>query len=301
MNTDKYNLVYSNNTHIKGIEEVDVNLVLNLNSNVEIGGVEGYVRDENNNPIENATVKIFDQNFTPFAHTITDALGKYQILNVPSADYKINCSKEGYLYNTSSQIFIPNVDVRDFNFTLAQDPDFGKNIIAGRLFAEGSREPIANARILVKNTTNTIIATTYTADDGEFLITDLVDGTYILEPVINGYENITIHTFTVSGGNISNIILTMIKVTVDIKGTYTGQILNNVGVPVANAIVGLYKIVDGMEILVKYSKTNLEGRYMFGNVEEGEYKVKSKNITQTLPTSNSTIENENDNKVGNDN
>ncbi len=294
MKTDKYNLVYSNNTHIKGIEEVDVNLTLSLNENKETGGIEGVVCDKDNKPIENATVKIFDQNFVPFAHSVTDIYGKYQILNVPSANYKINCSKDGYLYNTSTQVYISTIDILDVNFTLTKDPDFGKNVIAGRLFTEGTREPIKSARILVKDDKNKIVATTYSADDGEFLITDLDDGTYTLEPIVSGYENVTVNTFSVCGGNISNIILTMIKVTVDIKGTYTGQILNNVGVPVSNAIVGLYKIVDGMETLVKYSKTNLEGRYMFGNVSEGDYKVKAKTVDSQLPQNISSPENQNE-------
>lgn len=292
MKKDLYNLVYSNNTNISGIEEIDVNLTLNTNTNIVIGGIEGYVYDSNGKPVIGATVKIFDQTFTPFAHSITDAQGKYQILNIPTGNYKINCVQIGYLYNSSIQIFIPSVDIVNQDFTLILDDTYGQNVIAGLLLVEGTREPINNAEIIVKDSVGDVVVVTYSADDGEFLITDLIDGTYTIEPILIGYKTTTVNKFTVSSGLINNVIITMLKVQVDAKGTYTGQIVDNVGVPVFGAIVGLYKIIDGKEFLVKYTRTNAEGRYMFGNVEEGEYKVKAKNIG-SIPKQNTNSDGDN--------
>lgn len=304
MNIDNYNLSYSVKSTLKGTEEVDVNLVLNNSKPSSNGGVKGKVTDKDKNPIKNATVKIFDQNFVPFMHTVTNDDGTYQILNVPTGNYKINATALGYIYGDSSQVFVPEIDDAEVNFTLDIDNNFALNTIAGLLYVEGTKNPIANAKIIVKNASDNIVLVTNSADDGEFLITDLVDGTYTIETILSGYRSLVVNTFTVTGGAIYNVILNMINVTVDIKGTYTGQILDNTGKPIFGAVVGLYSISESGERLVYLTKTNLEGRYMFGNVPEGDYVVKSKNIgstvatTPTQPNNSSSQSNNTDNTDG---
>lgn len=290
MNIDNYNLNYSTKSTLTGTSEVDVNLVLNNNKPSYNGGVKGKVTDKDKNPIKNATVKIFDQNFVPFMHTVTNDDGTYEILNVPTGNYKINATALGYIYNASSQVFVPEVDYAVVDFTLDIDNNFALNTIAGLLYVDGTKNPISNAKIVVKDGSNNVVLVTNSADDGEFLITDLIDGTYTIETILSGYKSLVVNTFTVTGGAIYNVILYMINVTVDIKGTYTGQILDSTGKPIFGAVVGLYSITQSGERLVYLTKTNLEGRYMFGNVPEGDYVVKSKNIGASATTNGTSNE-----------
>lgn len=280
MDIDKYNLSYSAKSTLVGTNEVDVNLTLTNTVTNNNGNIKGHVYDSNGKPIPGATVKIFDQSFTPFMHTVTQNDGSYQILNVPPANYKINATATGYLYGTSSQIYVAENDITKVDFNLNVDDNYNKNAIAGLLYIEGTSTPIKNAKILVKDSDGNEVSVTYTADDGEFLITDLSDGTYTVEPICNGYNSLVVHSYTVLNGGIYNVILYMISVSADIRGTYTGQILDSTGMPIHGSIVGLYKIDStGKETLVSLMKTNIEGRYMFGNVEAGDYIVKAKDVT----------------------
>ncbi len=284
MNIDKSKLSFSNKTSLTGIEEVDVNLVLNTAINDNLGEIKGTVKDENGNPIPNATVKIFEQDHTPFMHSITDENGEYRIMGIPSDSYKINASAIGYLFNTTSQIFVDSNDVVEFNCTLQKDEASLKNTIAGLIYLEGTTTPIGNVKLIVSDSNGDTVCVTYSASDGEFLITDLSDGIYSVEPILSGYKSSVVYDYEVKNGKIYNVIINMISVQIDIKGTYTGQILDQTNTPVSGAIVGLYKITETGEKLIMLSKTNDEGRYMFGNVQDGEYVVKAKNVN-TVATS----------------
>lgn len=289
MKIDNYNLKYSPKTTLVGTEEVDVNLILSSNTTVINGYIKGTVKDKNGNPIPNATVKIFDQYFTPFMHTITGEDGTYEILDVPTGNYKINATANGYLYGVSSQVYVTTNKETISNFVLEVDTAYNTNTLAGLLYLEGTKTPIGGATIFVYDRAGNTVATTFTADDGEFLVTELADGTYTVSTVKSGYESVVVSTFTVASGAIYNVVLTMISVAVPTNGTYTGQILDVNNNPINGAIVGLYKITDSGETLVQLIRTNAEGRYMFGNVPSGDYVVKAKSssastVQQTTTT-----------------
>lgn len=65
------------------------------------------------------------------------------------------------------------------------------------------------------------------------------------------------------------------------SGTVSGIIRDDTNKVVAGCFVGLYKVTtlaDGTkrEVLIATTKTNLAGKYMFGEVGSGEYIVKAK-------------------------
>lgn len=47
------------------------------------------------------------------------------------------------------------------------------------------------------------------------------------------------------------------------------------GLPVPNALVVLYTISGETEKITKLTRTNIEGKYLFGNIETGNYRIKS--------------------------
>ena len=68
----------------------------------------------------------------------------------------------------------------------------------------------------------------------------------------------------------------MVSIIGNINNTVSGIIRDNLGNVVSDALVALYKIENNKEILVATTYTNSIGKYMFGNVIDGNYLVKSK-------------------------
>lgn len=63
--------------------------------------IGGFVRDENNNPIQGAKVFICDPNSSsnPYlskCYTITDNIGHYWISNIIDGEWEVTCYKKGY-------------------------------------------------------------------------------------------------------------------------------------------------------------------------------------------------------------
>ena len=67
----------------------------------------------------------------------------------------------------------------------------------------------------------------------------------------------------------------MVSTIGQINNTVSGIIKDNDGNIIANALVALYKIDNDKEILIATTYTNNLGKYMFGNVIDGNYLVKS--------------------------
>ena len=87
-------------------------------------------------------------------------------------------------------------------------------------------------------------------------------------------------TATILAGSIVNLTMTMAVDTKTYNGTVSGIIRNSSGQAVAGCFVGLYQIVKiaegSQEQLVAVTKTNAEGKYLFGEVLGGQYLVKAK-------------------------
>lgn len=86
-------------------------------------------------------------------------------------------------------------------------------------------------------------------------------------------------SFSLSGMEETNIDL-QLSVAPPPPSTLTGIIRNSSGQAVAGSFVGLYQVttVQGVttETLVATTKTNSEGKYLFGGVLAGDYLVKAK-------------------------
>lgn len=85
---------------------------------------------------------------------------------------------------------------------------------------------------------------------------------------------------TILGGSIANVSLAMIVDGRTYSGTVSGIIRDASGAAVANCFVGLYAVKDvagvQTETLVATTRTNAEGKYLFGGVLAGAYMVKAK-------------------------
>lgn len=273
---DLLQLQYSQNFPISGMQEADINLVLPPVPPAS-ATVFGTVTD-GTAPIADATVKLFDSQGVPYQHTITDAAGTYTLSNIPAGTYTVASVKDGYLLSTGTTIVLSGGDSTQVNLACTPDPTLSLGAIAGTLqtLVNLVQTPVSGAKITLLNGSGEVVATTYSVDDGEFAFYDLADGVYTLVASAAGYFTTAPTTVTILSGSIANVTLNMTVDSRTYNGTVSGIIRDQTGNVVAGYFVGLFQIVNGQEILVATTKTNAEGKYLFGGVTNGQYLVKAK-------------------------
>lgn len=278
---DKYNLVYSDEFTLQDKEEFEVTLALTESEN-DSSGIEGTVTDQEGNPSEGATVKLFDENGKPFLHVLTDTSGKYIFEDLASGTYSIACtSKKCPISIPKTCILNPN-ELQSVDLTLEYDVSMELGTVAGivkELFDNNETASAESAKVYLKNPeTDETIATTISADDGEFVFYAIEDGAYNIVATKDGYKASNSILVTISSGNIVNSTLIIVKDPETNTGTISGFVKYD-NVIKAGVYVGLYEInatSKQIERCIATTRTNDIGYYMFGNVKNGNYIVKAK-------------------------
>ena len=273
---DLLGLSYSTNFEIQGLQEADVNLQLSPATG-KTASVFGQVTD-GTSPIPNATVKLFDEKGLPFQHTLTDESGNYALDGVPAGTYSIAVVKTSYRVSDAVGLSLSVGDTTEINLRCTADATLSLGAIAGTLTLDGTdAKPLGGAKITLFTASNLAIASTYTADVGEFVFYDVADGVYTLLASAEGYLPAAPMTATIANGSIANLSMTMRIDSRTYAGTVSGTIRDQSGTALAGCFVGLYRIeADGHETLVATTKTNSAGNYLFGDVSGGQYLVKAK-------------------------
>ena len=281
MKQDLLSLQYSENFEIQGLQEANIDLELPPAS-ASAATVYGVVTD-GTAPVADATVKLFDSNGLPYKHTLTDASGAYSITGIPAGTYSLSAVKEGYRLSDAAGVILSDGATVQMDLACTADATLSLGAIAGILTAtdrSGVSAPLAGAKITLQTGQGTVVATTYTASDGEFAFYDVADGVYTLRSSAEGYQEVASMTVTVACGSIENLTMAMVVDGRTYNGTVSGTIRNTSGQAVAGCFVGLYQIVTDLngkkELLLATTKTNEAGKYLFGGVAGGEYVVKAK-------------------------
>ena len=273
-------LEYSPSFFMEGIQEADINLKLPP-APVGLATVSGVVTD-GTVPLANATVKLFDKDGVPFRHTLTDEEGRYSLSGVPVGTYTISAAMVGYRMSGGMGLTLAANDVLQADLTCVPDDSLKLGTIAGVLTTMGpeGRVPLAGAKLTLRDSQDQVVATTYTADDGEFLFYDVTDGVYTMVSTADGYLPSAPVLVNVTGGSIANVTMDMAVDSRTYNGTVSGIIRDKNGGVVAGCFVGLYQRTgqgaEASETLVAITKTNSEGKYLFGGVTGGQYLVKAK-------------------------
>lgn len=278
--TDFLSLNYSPSFSVEGIQEADINLSL---PPAEVTCTVFGVVTDNGVPVPNATVKLFDSTGLPFKHTLTDTDGQYSMDGVPAAIYTISAVCTGYRLSPATGVILSSGGSTEVNFALTPDTTLSLGAIAGTLTTLSGTTvvPVSGAKITLSNNTSTVIATTHTVDDGEFAFYDVADGVYTVLATADGYLTSAPMAVTIVNGSIANLNMTMVVDSRTYNGTVSGIIRDQNGMAVAGCFVSLYQVTNAgqstqQETLIATTKTNVEGKYLFGNVAAGEYLVKAK-------------------------
>lgn len=277
---DLLSLNYSTSFTLQGMQEADISLNLNPAA-PPAATVYGTVTD-GTNPLPNATVKLFDSMGVPYQHTLTDASGAYSFSDVPAGTYSLGAVLPGYSMSSTVGVTLTAGGSTQAALVCTADATLSLGTIAGVLTTvtlQGT-VPLAGAKITLLDSTGAVVASTYTASDGEFLFYDVADGSYSVLATADGYLTAGPSAVVIANGAIANVSMAMEVDARTYNGTVSGVIRNTSGAAVAGCFVGLYQITQvgetKVETLVATTKTNAEGKYLFGGVIGGQYMVKAK-------------------------
>lgn len=278
---DLLSLQYSQSFSVEGLQEADISLNLPPAS-ITSATVYGVVLD-GVKPVADATVKLFDSMGQPYQHTLTDATGAFSMDGIPAGTYSLAAVKTGYCLSDAVGVTLANGGTSEINLALTPDATLALGTIAGVVTVtdlQGIRQPLGGAKITLNNALGETVASTYTADDGEFAFYDLADGVYTLRASATGYQAVSTMTATILNGSIANVEMSMTVDTRTYNGTVSGIIRDSEGRAVAGCFVGLYAVTQDLtgtrETLIATTKTNAAGKYLFGQVDGGQYMVKAK-------------------------
>ncbi|MCE1248629.1 MAG: carboxypeptidase regulatory-like domain-containing protein [Firmicutes bacterium] len=222
------------------------------------GSVEGYVMDENNEPIAGAECTITTTDSRGTYATITDTNGYYSILNVPVGTWPMSVVCSGYSpLNLNVQI---NQGQTTQNPTSTMPPA-GAGSVSGTVYSE-----------LIGGTV--ISGATITA--GSVIVTSAANGTYTANGVAAGSQTITATATGYTQYSSTVTVAASSTVTKDIAmtpsstssptpspgyGNATGKVIDANGSPLADVTVSLQK--------GDRSTTNSSGVYIFENLTPG--------------------------------
>lgn len=276
---DEYVLGYSQQFNITGREEKTEDLNLTINPIANSGNLTGTVTS-GGSPVAGATIKVFDTNNNPIEHTTTGGNGQFTITNLPAGSYQVLATKDGYLIPTSTPVTIQSNKSTTVNLIIQPDPSANLGAVFGIIRDNNTLLPIENAIVDLYSTVQgqppTFIGIAPSNANGQYLFTELIAGNYYVSASKLGYQ--PKDSAPISVGT-KEYVLSDVNLTADPQsntGTVSGFIKNQTsGQPIPNAVVALYSISGGVETVIALTKTSSSGRYLFGSLNQGTYRVKA--------------------------
>lgn len=231
--------------------------IVNFQLATEMGQITGYVTDFNlGTPISAATVTVFSQG-TVVAYGVSDTNGYYLIEGLPSGNYIVTV--QAVDYQASSQAALVQVsNTTTASFGLVSNP----GTIQGSVHSDAL--PIASAFVSVAVLQgNVMISSVLTDANGDYLITGLQPGNYIIKANATGFQMGVQGVIVVANQTaIANFNLA------PEPGTISGSVVDAITTnPISGASV---QILQGSVLLIS-GLTDGNGDFVFPNFAPGNY------------------------------
>ncbi len=274
---DQYTVGYTPQFDITGRQEITENLDLTANPVATSGILSGTV-SSGGVGISGVTVKVFDTNDNPVAHTNTGGNGQYTIASLPAGSYKVTAITDGYLLPVPTPVTIQANKTTTADIALTPNPETDLSVVYGKIKSSVDETPLADATVGLYADTDPpeLFITASTNDEGQYIFGLIPAGDYYVAASKLGYYPNQTSIINVGTRELIDSELTLTADAQSNTGTVSGFIRDSVtGLAIENAGVALYSIVDSVETVIDTTRTNVLGMYLFTNVQQGTYLVKS--------------------------
>lgn len=236
------------------------------------GTIEGSViNSETGDPVIGATVGLFkpDGRSTNVG-AFTGYEGEYAIPNVPPGRYQLKITMARYRAMEVHDVIVTVGVVTRKDVRLDLYPPSG--IIRGRVTDQKTDEPIAAVNVFLLNTDGTAtVLGAFTNADGEYIITNVPEGRYLLRAAMLRYKMVEVQNLLVSADATTTQHFQLEAImTGSIEGTVVDEDTRE---PIDMANVFLFT-PEGTQTTIG-AFTDPKGRYVIINIPEGRYIVRA--------------------------
>ncbi|WP_179107331.1 carboxypeptidase regulatory-like domain-containing protein [Sediminibacillus massiliensis] len=244
--------------------EADQTSTVSLTMVANPASVTGIVRDDQGNPVVNATVEIFDLNGTLIAIGFTDAGGNYTVGNLPSGSFTIVANAQGYGQVIAGISLEAGQELTGINFSLVPNP----GAINGQITNRNTGDPLESVTVTIIDSNSQLpVAVTTTTLFGNYTIDSLAPGSYIVTASKADFGTEQTGAIVTSGTTM----------TADLSlapnpGRITGIVIDSNGNPITDARIQVTVYSEG-NILVISLLANTDGTYTVPFLAPGTYFV----------------------------
>lgn len=257
--------------------KVALSIKLKENSYYDNALIFGYIKDLNEEVIENANISFLRKDNSIIGSVYSSEDGLYTFYGAKfNSEVRIIVKKSGYKRYVSN---LEEICLRKYkyNVCLRKSAIKTKTLISGHL-VDKNNIPLEGIFIyLIKKSCSNakcIYKTTISNFYGQFIFSNIPKGEYII--LINNSDYVTYNKYIeiIETNKIFNIDIELAKK--EICTLITGQITNDMGKIIPNALVILYRVEkDGKLITEEYDICDENGRYSFINIPYNNYIVKA--------------------------
>lgn len=281
--SDLYKLGQSEQGNLQNVgEEIRLDLNLSEDPFLNTGSVTGTITDPDNKPVSQVLIKLLDNNNNPLYHTLTDDTGLYNISDVsPASELRFAVIKKGYILDDTTSFSIIAGQTITMDATITPDPNAALSTVTSHIYDElgNPLEGVTSTLLKIVSGEEVPVGVTTTNEYGQCAFMKLELGDYIGRATKQGYNPITCEIKITEPGSIINLTGTMEISPTTSQGTINGIIEDTNGNPVVGAVVILYEVTGDPENPIftpkRYTRTIDGGAYLFGEVPQGKYIVKS--------------------------
>ncbi len=283
--------------------------------------ISGNVSEDTNNdntgdtPLENVTVELLDSGGNVIATTTTDASGNYTFTNQPAGSYTIRQTNlagysdvsdiDGGNLNQIAVTLTAGVDSTGNDFIDEVTPPTLANI-SGNVSEDTNNDntgdtPLENVTVQLLSNSGTVIATTTTDVNGDYIFTNLEAGNYGVRQInLTGYSDVSdtsgllkdsIISVTLTPGQDSTGNNFVDEQFASISGTVTEDTNNDDSgdTNLANVTV---ELLDNTGAVIATTTTDTNGDYSFADVLPGDYTIRQTNLTDYLDVKDTDANND---------
>ncbi len=258
-------------------KQPEIRLDLSLKDNIffDKALVHGCVFDKCGCPVENAFIMFVNKEGHEIGHVYSSNSGLYCYQGFElNTEIRIIVKKQGYEIYNSDLICIYSKTIR-FNICLNRKMPLNRVVISGHVYDE-KENPLNKVCVVLftddKCSKTEIISYTRTNEYGQFILSEVLKGKYKLfidELYYETYENVIEVREAI---NSIDILLNK----KDSITRITGQISDDMGKPITNALVVLYRVLENNKLLpIEFKYCDEYGRYEFTKMEFGKYIIKA--------------------------